>query len=284
MNVSVLLLTHNEELNLPRCLNALRWCDDIVIVDSGSTDNTVEIARECGAQVLKRPFDDFASQRNFGLDNAIWKYEWILHLDADEIITQEFERKLQELEPVEHIDAYLVPSKLIFFGKWLRHAGMYPTYQARLGRCRRLRFKQVGHGQREDVPNNNVAIFEEPYLHYSFSHGLRRWLERHVQYADAEAKEIYEQFSAKHFRWSDLMTRSAIERRRALKTISIRIPLALRPLVRFCYVFFIKKGFLDGTHGFLYALMLGVYEGMTSILVYERALSRNRYAGIDDNT
>jgi glycosyltransferase involved in cell wall biosynthesis len=270
MNVSVLLLTHNEELNLPRCMNALRWCDDIVIVDSGSTDNTVEIARECGAQVLKRPFDDFASQRNFGLDNAIWKYEWILHLDADEIITKEFERKLQELQPLEHIDAYLVPSKLIFFGKWLRHAGMYPTYQVRLGRSRRLRFKQVGHGQREDIPNNKLAIFEEPYLHYSFSHGLRRWLERHVQYADAEAKQIYEQFSAKHFRWSDLMTRSAIERRRALKTISMRIPLALRPVARFCYVFFIKKGFLDGARGFLYALMLGVYEGMTSILVYER--------------
>jgi glycosyltransferase involved in cell wall biosynthesis len=270
MNVSVLLLTHNEELNLPRCLNALRWCDDIVIVDSGSTDNTVEIARERGAQVLKRPFDDFASQRNFGLDNAIWKYEWILHLDADEIITKEFERKLQELQPVEHIDAYLVPSKLIFFGKWLRHAGMYPTYQVRLGRSRRLRFKQVGHGQREDIPNNNLAIFEEPYLHYSFSHGLRRWLERHVQYADAEAKEVYEQISAKHFRWSDLVTRSAIGRRRALKAISMRIPLALRPLVRFCYVFFVQKGFLDGARGFLYALMLGVYEGMTSILVYER--------------
>src|SRR4029450_6916751 len=103
MNVSVLLLTHNEELNLPRCLNALRWCDDIVIVDSGSTDNSVEIARERGAQVLKRPFDDFASQRNFGLDNAMWKYEWILHLDADEIITKEFESKLRELQPVEHI-------------------------------------------------------------------------------------------------------------------------------------------------------------------------------------
>ena len=129
MHVSVLVLTHNEELILPRCLNALLWCDDVVIVDSGSKDHTVDIARRCGARVFQRPFDNFASQRNYGLDNVVWKHEWILHLDADEIITEEFRKKLLEFQPAENINAYLVPSKLIFFGKWLRHAGMYPTYK-----------------------------------------------------------------------------------------------------------------------------------------------------------
>jgi glycosyltransferase involved in cell wall biosynthesis len=270
MNVSVLVLTYNEEFTLSKCLSELGWCDDIVIIDSGSTDNTVEIARRCGARVWTRPFDNFASQRNFGLDNVAWKNEWVLHLDADEVITETFRTKLLELQPAEHIDAYLIPSKLILFGKWLRHASMYPTYQVRLGHFKRLRFKQVGHGQREDVPSSNVAIFDEPYLHYSFSHGLYHWLQRHVKYAEAEAESIWKQFSSGNIQWVDLIIGSAVKRRRALKMISMHIPLALRPLARFSYVYLIRAGFLDGVHGLLYSLMLGVYEGMISILVYER--------------
>ena len=88
MKVSVLLLTFNEEGNLPRCLNALEWCDDIIVVDFGSTDRTVGLARQGRARVLHRPFDDFASQRNFGLSEGLPKHEWVLHLDADEVVTE----------------------------------------------------------------------------------------------------------------------------------------------------------------------------------------------------
>ena len=143
MNVSVLILTFNEEANLPACLEALAWCDDIVVVDSGSTDETVNIAGAHGARILTRAFDTFAGQRNFGLDHGGLRHEWVLHLDADEIITLPFVEALERLEPQSGTDAYRVPSKFILFGQWLRYAGMYPAYQVRLGR------RPVLGGQRE---------------------------------------------------------------------------------------------------------------------------------------
>lgn len=190
MKVSVLLLTFNEAANLPRCLAALAWCDDIVTVDSGSTDGTLEIARAAGVRVLSRPFDDFATQRNFGLDHGDLRNEWVLHLDADEVVTEAFRARLEALEPPAGVDAYRVPSKLMLNGRWLRRAGMYPAYQVRLGHRERLRFVQVGHGQREDLPPGRVGTFDEPYLHYNFSHGLPAWLRKHVRYAEDRARSI----------------------------------------------------------------------------------------------
>src|SRR4051812_22160169 len=109
MRVSVLLLTFNEAINLPRCLDALSWCDDIAIVDSGSTDATLEIARARNVRVLNNPFQDFAAQRNFGLAQAGFRHNWVLHLDADEAVTPSFVERLLALEPTEEIDAFYVP-------------------------------------------------------------------------------------------------------------------------------------------------------------------------------
>src|ERR1700687_2869614 len=108
MKVSVLLLTFNEASNLPRCLDALSWCDDIAIVDSGSTDATVDIARDRNVRVLQNPFQDFAAQRNFGLAEGGFRHPWVLHLDADEVVTPSFVDRLLALEPKDGIDAYYV--------------------------------------------------------------------------------------------------------------------------------------------------------------------------------
>jgi glycosyltransferase involved in cell wall biosynthesis len=115
MKVSVVLLTYNEEANLPRCLEALNWCDDIVAIDSGSTDRSIEILGSFGTRVLYRSFDDFATQRNFGLDNGAFRHEWVLHLDADEVVTPEFIAALDALKPKNGVDGYYVPSKVILF-------------------------------------------------------------------------------------------------------------------------------------------------------------------------
>ena len=117
MKVSILLLTYNEEKNLPRCLSSLSWCDDIVLIDSNSTDTTCEIARTYGARVIKNPFINFADQRNFGLKNGKLLHEWVLHLDADEVIPNNFIKNLLALTPEDHIDGYNVPSKTMLNGK-----------------------------------------------------------------------------------------------------------------------------------------------------------------------
>jgi glycosyltransferase involved in cell wall biosynthesis len=266
MKVSVLLLTHNEERNLPRCLAAISWCDDILLVDSGSADATIAIARRAGARVLVRPFDNFASQRNFGLAAGELRHEWVLHLDADEVITPAFRDRLDRLQPPPAVDAYRVPSKTMLHEYWLRYAGMYPTYQVRLGHRKRLRFKQVGHGQREDLPPERVGTFDEPYLHYNFSHGLSAWLRKHLKYAEDEARHLVAARTSETASGVSLLSRKATNRRRALKELSGRIPLMLRPLARFLYVLFWRRGFLDGRHGLLYAFMLAVYEGMIAII------------------
>jgi len=267
MQISVLILTLNEERNLPACLAALGSIDDVHIVDSGSTDQTVAIAQRAGAQVLYRSFDNFASQRNFGLENCEFQHEWVLHLDADELLTNEIRSEIDALPDTQSVDAYRVASKTMFFGRWLRRSGMYPTYQVRLGNRERLRFQQVGHGQRETTPPERIGMLREPYLHYSFSSGLANWFVKHVRYAAGEA-DFY--ILLRQGKSQD--AGGAIAQRR-LKALSRRLPLFLRPFLRLIYVLILRGGALDGWRGFLYAAMLSIYEAMIAVLVYERLLT-----------
>lgn len=270
MQVSALLLTFNEERNLPRCLASLDWCDDILVMDSGSTDATVRIAEEAGARVIHRDWDNFAGQRNHGLDHGNLRHKYVLHLDADEVVPDAFREALLKLQPQDGIDAWRVPSKTILFGQWLRHAGMYPTYQVRLGHRDRLRFVQVGHGQREDLSPERVGLFDVPYLHYNFSHGMRAWFAKHLSYASDEAQLLIQQrregLPAKPQTSGD----NATDARRRAKARAAKMPLFLRPLARFFYVYLWRQGFRDGSAGLAYATMLAVYEGMTAVLAFEK--------------
>ena len=270
MKVSTLIITRNEELTLPACLAALAWCEDIVVLDSGSTDRTVEIAYASGARVLSRPFDTFAAQRNYGLDHGRLRNDWVLHLDADEIVTSEFVDALGHLEPAPGVDGYLIPSKTMLFGQWLRHAGMYPTYQVRLGHRERLRFVQVGHGQRENALPDRIAVFDHPYLHDSFANGMEAWLQKHLRYAEDEAGRT----SARQGIRGPGAGGGRTQRRRALKRYADCLPLWSRPLARFAYVYVWRQGFRDGRAGLVYALMLAVYEGMIAVFGYDKRFGR----------
>ena len=261
MKASVLILTYNEEINIRRCLESLQGFDDVVLIDSGSTDATLEIAAGMGARILPRPFDNFANQRNFGLDEGAMVHDWVLHLDADEALTPEFRAALQALAPTDVLDGWRVPSKTMLNGKWLKHAGMYPTYQVRLGHRERLRFRQVGHGQREDCPPDRIGMFTQPYLHYNFSHGLAKWFAKHVLYAEDEAAQMAAE-AGQGALVRAVFSGSATERRRALKSLVNRLPVWLRPPLRFFQVLVLRRGVLDGRAGLQYALMLSAYEGM----------------------
>src|SRR5262245_9471518 len=135
--ISVVILTHNEETNIVRCLDSVSWSDDILVVDSFSEDRTVEISKRRGARVVQRAFEDFSSQRNFAREHGNLKHEWVLHLDADEIVTPELRAELPGAMCSDK-DAYRVSLKLIFCGKFLRHAGLFPLYQLRSGRKQAL--------------------------------------------------------------------------------------------------------------------------------------------------
>lgn len=257
--VSVLVLTYNEEANLDRCLASVAWADDVLVVDSFSTDRTVEIARAHGARVVQRAFDGFAGQRNFGLDEGELRHEWVLHLDADEVVTDALRAEILSVQQSDAFPAYWVPSRMMFQGQWLRHAGMYPTYQVRLGRRDRLRFVQVGHGQRETLAAHEIGTLREPLDHFSFSKGLDDWFAKHNRYSADEAAVAV----AGHgpIAWAALVSPDSTVRRRALKRLATRMP--FRPTLRFLYMYLLRGGVLDGRAGLTYCRLLALYEAMT---------------------
>jgi glycosyltransferase involved in cell wall biosynthesis len=257
---SVLILTRNEEQNLPDCLASVKWCDDIVVLDSLSTDRTVAVARSAGARVVERSFDDFATQRNYALDKIPFQHPWVFHLDADERFTESLQGECEAVIAADRQSGFLVPSKLMLMDKWLRWSAMYPVYQMRLMKLGEIRFIQTGHGQREAEAKRGVGKLREPYLHYNFSKGLDDWREKHDRYSTKEAEESLRERQNGQIAWRDLWGTDPVARRRALKRLSTRLP--CRPTLRFLYMYVLRLGFLDGWPGFVYCRLLATYERM----------------------
>jgi glycosyltransferase involved in cell wall biosynthesis len=270
--VSVLILTRNEESNIARCLDSVAWSDDVVVLDSGSTDRTVEIAISRGARVLHRPFDDFATQRNFGMQSAELKHDWVLHLDADEVVPAALAKEIATTISDSPKDAYRLASKLMFMDRWLRFSGMYPVYQVRLGHKDKLRFRQSGHGQREISENLQLGTLREPYQHFNFSKGLSDWIERHNRYSTEEAMMELRMGEHPEPMCHDDTGSASMRRRRLLKRISTRLP--FRPTMRFVYMYILRLGFLDGRPGWVYCRLMAGYESW--IVLKRRELVRRR--------
>ena len=256
---SVLILTLNEERNLPRCLASVRGCDDLVVLDSGSTDRTAELARAAGARVFTRPFDHFAGQRNHAQREIPFRHPWVFHLDADEQLTPALDAECRAAAARADLDGFMVAPKMLWAGRWIPHCTDYPAYQARFVRAPQFEFIEVGHGQRE-APHMRVDRLHANYLHHLSSGGEAEWLEKHRRYALAEARAHLAATDAQP--WSDLFSRERLRRRRALKRLSYALP--CRPALRFVYQYLLRRGFLDGAAGYRYCRLLARYEGFTS--------------------
>lgn len=256
---SVLILTLNEERDLPRCLASVKNCDDIVVLDSGSTDETAEIARTAGARVFARAFDDFAGQRNFAQKQISFRHPWVFHLDADEQFTPELDAECRAAATRTDVDGFLVAPRMMWEGRWIPHCTDYPAWQARFVRAPEFEFIQVGHGQREALHMRTARLLAN-YLHDLSSGGETEWLDKHRRYARAEAQAHLSTATDGHL--SDLWAGERLVRRRALKRLSYALP--GRPALRFVYQYLLRGGFLDGGAGFRYCRLLARYEGFTT--------------------
>ena len=267
MPVTVVVLTMNEEGSLPGCLASLDGVtDDVHVLDSGSTDGTVYVAREAGVPIHVNPFRGFGTQRNWAIDHIPHDHKWVFHLDADERFTPELADELRALLDSDPAEAgFHVPSRLMLGGRWLRYSGGFPTYQVRLFRPDRLRFRDYGHGQRE-VTDGMLGFLSEPYLHDAFAKGLDEWFAKHARYARAEADRAV---GEKAVSAADLFSSDRVRRRRALKVLSYRLP--GRPTLRFWETLLLRRGLLDGRAGWTYARMLAAYEAMTAVHLGRRA-------------
>jgi glycosyltransferase involved in cell wall biosynthesis len=261
--LSIIVLTRDEEVNLPGCLDSLAGVsDDVHVLDSGSTDETVAIARERGVAVHEHPLESFGRQRNWAIDNIPHRYDWVFHLDADERFTPELAAELAQTLGRNPAEAgFYVASKLMFGGSWLRYSGEYPAWQVRLFHRDRLRFVDSGHGQSEQT-SGQLGKLQSPYLHYPFAKGLEEWFRKHVRYARLEAEQHGAESASLCSDVGQLIRGPGLARRRAAKRLSYRMP--ARGLLRMLHLLVWKRGILDGRAGIAYARMKSIYESMAA--------------------
>ncbi len=264
--ISVLILTLNEEINLPGCLESVKWCDDIVIYDSHSTDRTVEIAREAGARVFQRSFDNYANQRNAALTQVEYRHPWLLMLDADEHATPAVEQEIRKIvdSGEESITLYHIRRKDMFFGKWLRRSSGYPTWFGRFFRVGKVRVEREIN--EEYHTDGKVGHLQEHLIHYPFNKGVAFWFERHNRYSSIEASSLLQEVRVP-LELRKLFSSDPIIRRRILKQIAYRMP--GRPFLVFCYLYLFRLGILDGRAGLTYCILRSIYEYMIDIKLKE---------------
>jgi glycosyltransferase involved in cell wall biosynthesis len=257
--VSVIVLTHDEAANIEPCLESLGAFDELVVVDSGSSDGTTEIVRHRfpDARVLHNPFEDFGQQRNWALQHATPRNPWVLFFDADERCTPECAKAIAAAveKPGGH-DGFFLCYRNFFLGRWIRHCTLFPTWQLRLLRVGKVRYRKEGHGQRE-VMNGRAGYIQEPYDHFGFSKGIHNWIARHNEYSTNEV-ELIRAMADANANASEVFTRDPVRRRRALKRLASRVP--LRPAARFFYLYVLRRGFLDGRAGLIFCLLRAAQE------------------------
>ncbi len=264
--ISVLILTKNEQQDLPGCLESVAWSDDVHIFDSMSTDATVAIAEKFGARVTQRdygecklPFGgDESAHRNWGLKNIPFRYPWVFVIDADERVTLELVKAMTEAVCASNdCEAFRIQRRDYFLGTWLKHVQTSPFY------IRLLKPANVHH----ERVINTVTIVDgrvgelAGYLdHFPFSKGLGYWVERHNSYSRFEAQQIIDNRKAQAtFSVVKAFTENDFNKRRFhQKELFYRLP--YRPLIKFLILYVGKCGFLDGRAGFTYAMLQSIYE------------------------
>jgi glycosyltransferase involved in cell wall biosynthesis len=264
---SVFILTHNEELDIAACIESARVSDDIIVVDSFSDDRTIEIAQQYPVRTVQHRFESHGKQRTWMLQNVPTKYEWVYLLEADERMTPELYRECCAALQSEAYVGYYVAERVMFMNRWIRRSTQYPRYQMRLFHKQQVWFDDYGHTERE-VCQGATGFLKETYPHYTCSKGFSRWIEKHNRYSTDEAAETVRQLSEGRLNLPALLFgRSEVERRRALKDLSLRLP--FRPLIRFIYMYFLLGGVLDGRAGFTWCVLQAFYEYLIMLKVWE---------------
>ncbi|GFE71653.1 glycosyltransferase family 2 protein [Chroococcus sp. FPU101] len=268
--VSVLIPAKDEEYNLPACLESVTRADEVFVIDSQSSDRSVEICESYGAKVVQFYFKGgWPKKKNWSLDNLPFRNDWVLIVDCDERITPELWDEIAVRIQDPNYAGYYLNRRVFFLGKWIRHGGKYPDWNLRLFKHRLGRYENL---KTEDIPNTGdnevhehvildgqVGYLKNDMLHIDFR-DIYHWLARHNRYSNWEARVYYNLLTDN----SDNGTIGAnlfgdsVQRKRYLKRIWVRLP--LKPLLRFVLFYFIRLGFLDGKPGYTYARLLSQYE------------------------
>lgn len=232
--ISVVVLAKNEEANIVACLHTVQWADHILVLDSLSQDATVKLARERGAEVRQRVFDNYAGQRNAALDMA--SSEWVLFVDADERVTAELAHEVRLAVKEEGFDGWWLPRKNYIFGRWIRHAGWYPDYQLRLLRRERARYDERRAVHELAILGGEAGYLRSPLIHYNYDN-IAQFRDKQSRYTDYEVRMLH-QGGIRAKPWN----------------------LLLQPLRQFRWRYFTLSGYREGWPGFLLSALMAYYE------------------------
>ena len=263
--VSVIIPVRQEAANLPRCLDCVKWADEIFVVDSHSTDATAEIAAAHGAKIVQFDFNGtWPKKKNWALENLPFRNEWVFILDADEVLPPEAKPEFAKaIADAGEVAGYWINRRFRFMGKWLRHS-YYPNWNLRLfrhslGRYEKLTDADTQSGDNEVhehvIVNGPIGRLRCELDHYAFP-SVEVFVEKHNRYSNWEAQlELEEGLDSTR---GSTPQSGHVRLRRNLKRIVRRLP--FRPLLRFMYVYIFQRGFLDGRAGYIFARLHAVYE------------------------
>ena len=275
--ISLMILTYNEEANVEYCLKSVKdWVGEIIIVDSFSTDRTLETCQKYTDKIYKHPFENHGKQVNWALDNIPFTYDWIMQLDADETVTSELANELCHTLPVlpQEISGLFAKRRVYFMGRWMRHGDYYPIWL--------LRVFRKGRARNEEFEEDRVVLLggEVRHLKYDFidynRKGLTFWTDKHNQWASNEMRDTLAlSRNDEHVVSSTTIQPSLLasqdQRRRWLKkNIYVRSPLFFRAFLYFIYRYIFRRGFLDGWEGLIFHFLHACwYRFLVDAKIYE---------------
>lgn len=277
--VSVLIPAKNEEANLPACLESVAVADEVFVVDSQSSDASVEISQKYGANVVQFHFNGrWPKKKNWSLENLPFRNEWVLIVDCDERITPELWAEIADGIQNSDYNGYYLNRRVFFLGTWIRHGGRYPDWNLRLFRHQKGRYENLGTEEIRNTGDNEVhehvvlegkvGYLKNDMLHIDFR-DVYHWLERHNRYSNWEARVYLNLLTG---RGDDgtigaNILGDAVQRKRFLKKVWVRLP--FKPTLRFLLSYVFQLGFLDGRAGYTYARLLSQYEYQIGVKLYE---------------
>jgi putative colanic acid biosynthesis acetyltransferase WcaF len=270
-SIDVMIITYNEVLNLPQCLEALRgWTRNVFVIDSGSTDGTQDVARAAGATVVHHDWPGYAQQKNWGLQNLPLTADWVLILDADEVITPQVRERLEGIanQPANAVaeNGFFINRLTYFMGRPIHHCGYFPSWN--------MRFFKRGKAWYEDrvvhehmIVDDPVGYIKEPMIHDD-RRGLEHYVAKHNRYSTLEAQALFDEISRPkdHNREANI-TRDTRRRRWVKRHIMPYMPMP--GLWRFLYMYFIRLGILDGRAGLEFSRFISVYDSLVSLKLRE---------------
>ncbi|MEO8890944.1 MAG: glycosyltransferase family 2 protein [Coleofasciculaceae cyanobacterium] len=277
--VSVLIPAKNEEANLAACLESVARADEVFVVDSQSSDCSVEIAKSYGANIVQFQFNGrWPKKKNWSLENLAFRNEWVLIVDCDERITDELWSEIALAIQNPQFAGYYINRKVFFLGKWIRYGGKYPDWNLRLFKHKQGRYENLNTEEIRNTGDNEVhehvildgavKYLKNDMLHIDFR-DIYHWLERHNRYSNWEARVYLNLINGK----DDSGTiganffGDAVQRKRFLKKLWVRLP--FKPTLRFILFYIIRLGFLDGKAGYIYGRLLSQYEYQIGVKLYE---------------